>query len=99
VLLKQPPANVHIQGLCNKFHQDIYPLLKCVSSRALHNGIIEELLDIRERVLIHGINHGEVTDHKVEDAPADRDLLVRVSCLVDGLLDLLGFNQALLYEF
>ena len=95
MLLKKSPANVHIQGLSYEFHQHIYPLLKCVSSRALHYGIIEELLDIRERVLIHGINHGEVTDHKVEDAPADRDLLVRVSCLVDSLLDLLGLNQAL----
>ena len=95
MLLKKSPANVHIQGLSYEFHQNIYPLLKGISSRALHYGIIEELLDIRERVLIHGINHGEVTDHKVEDTPADRDLLVRVSCLVYGLLDLLGLNQAL----
>ena len=99
MLLKQSPANVHIQGLSYEFHQNIYPLLKCVSSRALHYGIIEELFDIRERVLIHGINHGEVTDHKVEDAPADRDLLVRVSGLIDGLLDLFSLNQALRNEF
>ena len=67
--------------------KNIESFLEHIRLFALLNSCVEETLDVAKRVLIHGINTGEISDDEVQDGAADGNRAVLITRVIDLLLD------------
>ena len=94
MLFEEADANLFVELLCDRTHQALEQLfLHGLILHRLHlldagNGLVEQLLHVLERVLVHLVDATHVSDREVEDGASFGDASVEVSRLVDDDLDL-----------
>jgi hypothetical protein len=95
VALEQTTANTEVEGASLVFDQDGETLFELVGFLGLLEAVNEELGEEVERVLVHGVNVGEVSNDEVQDGASQRDGAVRLTGSVNHLGGLLSLNHTL----
>lgn len=67
VLFEETSANVYVERLSDVIQKDFKSLFQLVTLSRLVQSAVEETREEVERVLVHGIDQGEVGNHEVKN--------------------------------
>lgn len=96
VCLEESSGHILVNVLRDHLNQAVQSSLQVVTLGRHVNGLIEEYLDELERVLVHIIDVGEVSNDEVQDAASLGDGGIHATSLIDLLLYNLSSGHTLI---
>jgi hypothetical protein len=94
VLFEETSANVDVEGLRDIGEDVLDPCLLLFSRLRLLKSLAEKLREELKRVLIHRVNHSQVSNDEVEDGASASDHSVRFSLLGNNDGSLLSLSHS-----
>ena len=95
VPFEQASAYIQIHKLRHEIHDNVKTYLQILCLFTRFNAIVVKFFEIFQRILIHGIHRGQVSNDKVEKGTTRRRCSVSLTSLGDADVRLLGFCHPL----